>query len=189
MWTDRRLRRRLLRVSLVGVVVVVAALLWRLIVAPVQDRPTSAAVIVVLAGTPDRLAGAERLLAERVASRLVIVADGRGGPAAGACSAPPAGVTVTCVEPAAPTLTAQAEAAGTALTSFPSGATAVVVTSRHQLTRARLEVGRCTTATIQAVATTPDDAQPGRWIDWLAGETPKLARALFRPACDPATAA
>ncbi len=176
LWTDRRLRRRTVRGLLALVPLVLALLVWRLIVSPASATPTAADAIVVLAGTEDRIARGQVLLEAGVSSRLVVVGEGSDIDLPALCDAPRVGVT--CVQPEERSVRGQVRAAATAIES--GGAKSLVlVTSRHQLSRARLQFARCSGQSLTVVGTTPPDAHPGRWLDWIASETPKLTRTIF----------
>lgn len=174
LWSDRRLRRRTFRLLLAVVPLVLALLVWRLIVSPASASPGRADVIVVLAGTEDRIAEGQALVAAGVGSRLLIVGAGDAAPLPDLCREPDA----QCIEPAERSVRGQVRAAVSALGTSP-GPSVVLVTSRHQLSRARLQFARCSDLSLAVVGTTPPDAHPGRWLDWIASEAPKLTRTIF----------
>ena len=168
------MRRRALVAA--GVLVALfAAATARVIIWPAQGMPPTADAIIMLAGPGDRLPVALRLAAER-RSRVLVVSRGHlgyGGPCP-AASAVPDGRLI-CFDPDPPDTRGEAEfAAG--LADRYGWHSVVLVTTREQDTRARLEMRRCFGGSVYVVTA------PRAWYDWpyqIAYGWGALLKALF----------
>jgi len=130
----------------------------RLFVWPAEGAPAHADAIVMLAGPGDRLGVALKLAAQRRAPVLVVSqgSHGYGGP----CPPKTSDTTVICFDPDPANTRGEAEFLGELAERY-HWRSIVLVTTRAQVTRARLLTGRCFGGSVYATtASLP-------WSDWL----------------------
>jgi uncharacterized SAM-binding protein YcdF (DUF218 family) len=152
------LRRNISLVVALGVVAlaVLASVTARLFVWPSAPSPTSADAVAIFAGgRGERLARAERLMADGLASNLVIPnGTAPEWPAGNSACREDRPYEVFCPAPTPDTTQGEARAiAGLARTR--GWNRVIVVTSSYQVTRADLLLGRCFDGDIQRVSAHP----------------------------------
>jgi uncharacterized SAM-binding protein YcdF (DUF218 family) len=164
--------RVILRITLVLFVIFVAVTA-RLFVWPAQGVPSKVSAIVMLAGPGDRLPVALQLAAEHRASVLVVSTgyDGYGSP----CPPRLSGVQLICFEPNPADTRGEAEYIGQLAKKY-HWTSVAVVTSRPQVTRARMLVERCFTGAVYN-ATGPLPMR--EWPYQIAYGWGALAKAVF----------
>jgi uncharacterized SAM-binding protein YcdF (DUF218 family) len=140
-----------------AVVLAVSALVTaRLFVWPSAGSPTSADAVVIFAGgRGERLARAERLMADGLASNLVIPnGTAPEWPAGNSACREERPYAVFCPLPEPDTTRGEARAIAD-LAQARGWTRVIVVTSSYQLTRADLHLGRCFDGDIQRVRAVP----------------------------------
>lgn len=151
----RWLRRLLIIAS--TLIVVFAGATARIIIWPVQGMPDHVDVIAMPAGPGARLEAAEQLAREGRAPALVVSQGhlGYGGP----CPAPIPKTRIFCFDPDPADTRGEAEYIAGLARRY-GWRSVVLVTTREQVTRARLLLSRCYSGPIYAVTV----AQP--WYYW-----------------------
>ncbi len=171
----RRPRPRLRLAVALGAVLLLLLIVAtaRLFVWPATDFPRAADAVVLFAGgRGERLAAAERLMAEGVASNLV-VPNGTAPewPAGNRACRDPLPYEVHCPRPDPDTTRGEARVIA-ALAEEKGWTRVIVVTSSYQLSRARLLLNRCLTGDVLAVRARPELSTLA-WLqrvghEWLA---------------------
>jgi uncharacterized SAM-binding protein YcdF (DUF218 family) len=130
----------------------------RLFIWPAEGAPAHADAIVMLAGPGDRLGVALQLAAQLRAPMLVVSrgSHGYGGP----CPPKTSDATVICFEPDPANTRGETEFLGRLAQRF-DWHSVLLVTTRAQVTRARLLTRRCFGGSVYAATA----ALP--WTDWL----------------------
>ena len=175
-WYRRNIARILVLVAVA--LAVLGFVTARLFVWPSAASPTSADAVVIFAGgRGERLASAERLMADGLASNLVIPnGTTPEWPAGNRACREDRAYAVFCPVPDPDTTQGEARAiAGLAETR--GWTRVIVVTSSYQLTRAELLLGRCFDGDIQRVRAEPE-LSPSAWAQRVGHEFLAWAHAM-----------
>ena len=174
-------RRTVVRAAAVAcfVLIVLAGVTARLFVWPAADAPTERAdaVAVFVGGRGERLAAAERLMADGLAPNLVIPnGTAPEWPAGNRACTGDLPYEVHCPRPDPDTTRGEARAIA-ALAEEKGWTRVIVVTSSYQLTRARLLLGRCFGGEVLGVRARPQLSAPAwaqrvvhEWLGWTQAQ-------------------
>jgi uncharacterized SAM-binding protein YcdF (DUF218 family) len=177
-------RRRIVLLTLAGLIVVFGVLTERWFVNPGVDDPGTADAIFVLAGGGERVDYALDLARDGVATEVVfasVFVESEGVWAARPCNAIrptniPDEVVFECAEPDPATTRGEARLLRD-LADDKGWETVVVVASTDQITRARLLIGRCWDGEVRLSGPSHDQPWPIRALyEWGAGLKATLLR-------------
>jgi uncharacterized SAM-binding protein YcdF (DUF218 family) len=175
-------RRTVVRAGAVAIVVVIVltGVTARLFVWPTADAPTERAdaVVVFVGGRGERLAVAERLLADGLAPNLVLPnGTAPEWPAGNRACSGDFPFEVHCPRPDPDTTRGEARVIA-ALAREKGWTRVIVVTSSYQLTRARLLLGRCFDGEVLGVRAQPELSASAwtrrvvhEWLGWMQAQT------------------